>query len=664
MIFTDRTITVRKGESKINEPIIIYRGDYELEVRFTIMNSKFKFMSSTNLIESENAAYGQLAILTPYGGNIFSDIAKCNDGAVTFVLTEAMLDQIEEVGLYSFQIRLFDYNKESRVSIPPVEFGIVVREPIASEDHDNSINNAIVAYAIANIVDPNAEVIEPTFDSEGNYNKTIWKTGDRITQGKLNRIEDAIDKINQNEINDKNTLNKQMTSNFNVLQSQIDNMVIESGNTDAEVQQARGVYSLLNHRLNAMDETDEELASQLNKIGFINFDYFYNSADNDDDRLLNAFDYCRENKMTLSINRKVQLTKTISYDFTFSIIGNGTSSELFLNSSENIDIFLDIATPDNTVRNTEIKNITINANKKASICTLLRKGKANRFSNVTIKHSTDKEFQIGYDADNKVIELNCDKLYCIGGELVDGAPMSKYNLYIHGGSSDNNFIDVTCINASEANILEEGWSNSWTNIHCYGYPYEQTAKSNFFITGSFGSYNNIQCDTFEKQGIYIQGHYLCFNNIKIQTTLDLYPEAGGIVVYSQNGSSSNLAFNNIMLKNFRTTDTEKYAFDIKFDGTIPRTITISNILNDKVMHENKITNTYSQSVLLESGVTSFKVSLPYELENSNYIIVYNSNFDAGKILLTSKGVKDIWFSLEKNENGGFFYFMLDYKLNS
>ena len=222
MIFTDRTITVRKGESRIDEPIVVYRGDYELEVRFTILNSRFKFMSGTNMIESEKASYGQLAILTPYGGNIFSDIVKCNDGSVTFVLTAEMLNQIEEVGLYSFQIRLMDYNKESRVSIPPIEFGIEVREPIASEDHDNSVNNAIVGYSIAKVVDPKEENVGDTFDESGNYNKTKWETGDRISEGKLNKIEDAIDKINKNEVSNAAVLSRRIDNNFNVLDSIIE----------------------------------------------------------------------------------------------------------------------------------------------------------------------------------------------------------------------------------------------------------------------------------------------------------------------------------------------------------------------------------------------------------------------------------------------------------
>lgn len=226
MIFTERQITVHKGKSSIDEPVILYRGDHEVSIKFTIMQSKFRFKSGVNLVDSEKASHGQLAILAPYGGNVFSEIVRCEDGTVTFTLTKEMIDQLEEVGLYSFQIRLFDYYRESRVSIPPVEFGIEVKEPIASEDHDNEVNNAIVGYSIAKVVDGLNENVPDTFDNNGNYNKTVWKTGDRISEGKLNKIEDAIDTLNQN----KDALNKQMTSNFNVLQNEINELrnMIES----------------------------------------------------------------------------------------------------------------------------------------------------------------------------------------------------------------------------------------------------------------------------------------------------------------------------------------------------------------------------------------------------------------------------------------------------
>lgn len=39
-----------------------------------------------------------------------------------------------------------------------------------------------------------------SFDSNGNYNKTNWKTGDKITADKLNKIEESLEIINNNDI--------------------------------------------------------------------------------------------------------------------------------------------------------------------------------------------------------------------------------------------------------------------------------------------------------------------------------------------------------------------------------------------------------------------------------------------------------------------------------
>ena len=71
MIFTDRTITVKKGASSIDDTIVLYRGDKDVEIRFTLNEgSPFKFGSgaSPNIIEKTEATYGQLVIKTP--GNL------------------------------------------------------------------------------------------------------------------------------------------------------------------------------------------------------------------------------------------------------------------------------------------------------------------------------------------------------------------------------------------------------------------------------------------------------------------------------------------------------------------------------------------------------------------------------------------------------------------
>ena len=219
MIVTNRKITIGIDKSTIDEPVVLYRGDYEVEIRFTLDDSEFKFLNDVSVIETDKPSHAQLAILRPDADNIFSNITKCSEGIISFILTKEMLDQINEVGLYSFHIRLFDHNKTSRVTIPPVEYGIEVREPIASEDHSYLTNKALVDYAITKASNLTIDKVGNTFDNNNNYNKTEWYTGERITKDKLNKVEDAIYKINQNEINNTLSINKKLTSNFNVLNS-------------------------------------------------------------------------------------------------------------------------------------------------------------------------------------------------------------------------------------------------------------------------------------------------------------------------------------------------------------------------------------------------------------------------------------------------------------
>ena len=138
MIFTDRTITVKKGASSIDDSIILYRGDKEVEIRFALKEKApfiFNKEADSNIIENSEAAYGQLVIKTPNDlPAIFSEVAPTNEGKIVFKITGEMIDEIDEVGNYSFQIRLFDENISSRVTLPEVNGGIEIREPIASED--------------------------------------------------------------------------------------------------------------------------------------------------------------------------------------------------------------------------------------------------------------------------------------------------------------------------------------------------------------------------------------------------------------------------------------------------------------------------------------------------------------------------------------------------
>ena len=198
MIFTDRTIRVKKGASSIDNPIVLYRGDKEVEIRFTLSESfpfRFGVGAEPNIIEKTEAAYGQLVIKTPNDlPSIFSEIVPTNEGKIIFTITAEMIDEITEVGNYTFQIRLLDESRNSRATLPEVVNGIEIREPIATEDVSttNEVGVATVGYALTT-----AGTTEDAFDSQGNYNKTTWGTGDRITAAKLNKIEVGIDGVNK-----------------------------------------------------------------------------------------------------------------------------------------------------------------------------------------------------------------------------------------------------------------------------------------------------------------------------------------------------------------------------------------------------------------------------------------------------------------------------------
>ena len=184
MIYIERTINIYENSAEIEEPVVLYKGDGNIEIQFTITNNPFKYKAGIDL------TYGQLVIKRPKTDPIFSEVAKLSSNKVLFIITGEMIDEFEELGDYDFQIRLLNAEMSSRATLPPVSAGIMIKEPLCEE----GINSAPVNYSRAAI---NREAVD-TFDEEGNYNKTDWSNGDIITDKKLNKIEDALYEINDN----------------------------------------------------------------------------------------------------------------------------------------------------------------------------------------------------------------------------------------------------------------------------------------------------------------------------------------------------------------------------------------------------------------------------------------------------------------------------------
>lgn len=192
MIYIERKIIIKNNEATIEEPIVLYKGDRNIELQFTIENNPFKYKPGMDI------TYGQLIIETPNAGPIFSEPAKMSSSRVLFIVTEEMIDgldpegnPVDETGAYNFQIRLLNTDQTSRGSLPPVTGGIVIKDPLYEEPIVNVtyVNNRRAVIMRASEPDD-------VFDEEGNYNRSNWNSGDIITDTKLNKIEEALYQIN------------------------------------------------------------------------------------------------------------------------------------------------------------------------------------------------------------------------------------------------------------------------------------------------------------------------------------------------------------------------------------------------------------------------------------------------------------------------------------
>ena len=127
MIYLERTVVIENSTAYIEEPIYLYKGDKNIEVRFSIQNNPFKYKNTLAY------NYGQLIIKRDTAPNIFSEVTKLSGGKVILTITGEMIDELSELGSYTFQIRLYNEDQTSRGTLPPVENGIVIVEPLCEE---------------------------------------------------------------------------------------------------------------------------------------------------------------------------------------------------------------------------------------------------------------------------------------------------------------------------------------------------------------------------------------------------------------------------------------------------------------------------------------------------------------------------------------------------
>lgn len=184
MIYANVNLTVQEDISICDNKIVLYRGDKNVQVRFHIKNSPFTVTENT---------YAQLIIKRPSTTSLFSEVSKVDNNAVILTISEEMIDELKEIGIYTFQIRLYDDNLVARATLPPCGDCLIIERPIAIEGESivnySRINDAVIMAA---------DVAEDDiFNDDDDYIKTEWMDGDIISDVRMNKIEEALYQINK-----------------------------------------------------------------------------------------------------------------------------------------------------------------------------------------------------------------------------------------------------------------------------------------------------------------------------------------------------------------------------------------------------------------------------------------------------------------------------------
>lgn len=189
MLYAKVVLWVKEDETTSDSKVILYRGDYNIDIEFTLKSGDYIL---------SNSAYAQMVLSRPYAESIFSEIFKITNGKVTIRITRGMIDEMNERESYALQIRLFDDKRVARATLPPCYDVIYIKEPIAPEPETFGlarVNDANVNYSVATT---SLEELGDIF-TDDTYNMTTWFDGDLITDGRLNKIENALLTLSERE---------------------------------------------------------------------------------------------------------------------------------------------------------------------------------------------------------------------------------------------------------------------------------------------------------------------------------------------------------------------------------------------------------------------------------------------------------------------------------
>ena len=129
----DAKIYLKEYKVELNKPLVVYQGDFNLEIYLRLLEYDTKFSKdSIDLLEDLNGAYANITLVNPLGYQIDVPDVLIENDKVKFIITKELTDELEEIGKYKMQIHIGNIEGDADTtlfSIPSFEFE--VREKLA-----------------------------------------------------------------------------------------------------------------------------------------------------------------------------------------------------------------------------------------------------------------------------------------------------------------------------------------------------------------------------------------------------------------------------------------------------------------------------------------------------------------------------------------------------
>jgi len=221
MIYQDIQITVNQGLAVPDKGLYIFRGDSNIILNFKLVTPQYMLTKDNKdvLVSRFGVDNFELRLQLEKGYDKIIKGVITEDGCCRTQLTQNAIQELR-TGTYSYQITLIDDDANAIMTFPVCKAKLNILDRMSLTAEELAIPPGLTGEAMTNLslIADDGEVLQ-AFDSNGNYIKTDWKSGDLISANRLDKIEDAIDKINQNEKRDVAALDEKVTNNFNVLDS-------------------------------------------------------------------------------------------------------------------------------------------------------------------------------------------------------------------------------------------------------------------------------------------------------------------------------------------------------------------------------------------------------------------------------------------------------------